>query len=239
MQTYIPGPKQSTKKKLTTLTFVITNGSNSRQTATLFGSNLEPLIQPLGISVVIQEIENHVFNSHNYLRRDILSNKLKIVGFTYFVQNPQQFNNSLQFGTIKPFGRVEINPFTPSKFISQNQIATNIMEVSQKINWDVDGRSILYVPVEAKSSVTLLFTVLEDIDEPFISEYQSGGNKKRQIQYDSDEIKNINSQYDINFDGNNDYPVFNNNNNPVIGLLKFGIVAIGTGLIINAIIKSK
>ena len=80
------GQVKPTKKQLTTLTFVINNGGSTKQTATLFGANFDPLVQPLGISVIIKEIENQVNNSHNYLRKDILANnKLQIVGFSYLV----------------------------------------------------------------------------------------------------------------------------------------------------------
>ncbi len=241
--------KPSTKKKLTTLTFVISNGSDKKQTATLFASNLEPLIQPLGISVIIKEIENQVFNSHNYLRRDILANKLKIVGFSYFVENQQQFNNNLQFGTIKPYGVIETQPFSPLNFLSKNQIDSSMMDMSKKINWNVDARSVLYVPIEPKSKVTLLFNVLEDIDEPLISKYKDSNINRRQISYDGNEsntvFKNINSGGlgTVNFDGsNNSEPANINNdkkNDSVIGLMKLGIVVIGAGLIINAISNMK
>ena len=121
------------------------------------------------------------------------------------------------------------------------------MDMSKKFNWSVDARSILYVPVEPKSKVTLLFNVLEEIDMPLVSEYKDNNIKKRQISYNADEsntiFKNINSGGlgDVNFDGSNDYEFEGNNdkksNND--GLIAFGIIVIGAGLIINAISKMK
>lgn len=253
--------KPKTKKKLNTLTFVICNGSNEKKTATLFASNLEPLIQPLGVSVIIKEIENRVFNSHNYLRRDILSNKLKIEGFSYFVQNTQQFNNNLEFGTIKPYGVVQTIPFAPSNYLSAHQIANKMMDMSKNFNWNVDARSVMYVPIEPKSKVTLMFNVVEDVEEPLINkdddyndytdytEYKDcdfkSGAKRRPIRFDADYsntiFKNVNSGGlgAVNFDGSNEDEVVNTDKkkDSVVGLIKFGIVVIGAGLILNALLR--
>ena len=254
--------KRATKKKLSTLTFIISNGSAKKETATLFASNLEPLIQPLGVSVIIKEIENQVFNSHNYLRRDILSNKLKIVGFSYFVQNSKQFDNDLQFGTIKPYGVVEAKPFSPLNFLSGNQYQSNMMDMSKKFNWSVDSRSVLYVPIEPKSKVTLLFNVLEDVDMPLISEYKDERIKKIPVAYDAEEsntiFKNANSgglgavNFDgstnidndkkmlpvglgyVNFDGGNDSKVQNVNNDKKHDAI-IGVIKLGivvTGVVL-------
>jgi hypothetical protein len=240
----------ATKSKLTTLTFVICNGGKTKQTATLFASNLEPLIQPLGVSVVIKEIEKQVFNTHNYLRRDILSKKIKIVGFSYFVENSQQFTNDLQFGTIKPYGVAETMPFSPLNYISKNQTATNMMDLSKKFNWDVDARSVLYVPIEPESKVTLLFNVLEDVEEPVITEYKNTTQKRTtnfietRPSYNANEsntiFKNINSGGlgAVNFDGGGGYTIKNSNKNEaIIGLIKLGILTTGAVLIVNALCR--
>lgn len=239
----------NTKKKLTTLTFVICNGSDRKQTATLFGANLEPLIQPLGVTVAIKEIEGSVFNSHNYIRRDILSNKLNIKGFTYIVQNPNQFMNTLQFGTIKPYGTIEKKPFLPQNFISKNQIATNILDLSKKFSWDVDARAILYVPVEAKSSVTLMFNVLEDTGLPVInnSGYNYGNNYKQMspISYSGNStniFKNINSGGlgAVNFDGmDEDYSPKSKGEEFFVGFMKVALCAVVAGVAVNLIYNMK
>lgn len=238
-----------TKKKLTTLTFVISNGSDTKQTATLFGANLEPLIQPLGITVSIREIQGSVFNSHNYIRRDILSNKLSIKGLTYIVQNPNQFSNNLQFGTIKPYGVIETNPFYPYQFLSKNQIATNILDLSKSFDWEVDARSILYVPVEPKSTVTLMFNVLEDTGLPTITNrgYNYGNNypnnymKPTPISYSGNTpnlFKNINSGGlgAVNFDGmNEDMNEPKNKVDLFSGFMKVALCVLVAGLAINVI----
>jgi len=227
--------KPITKTKLNTLTFVICNGSTEKQTATLFASNLEPLIQPLGVSVIIKEIEKQAFNTHNYLRRDILSNKLKVVGFSYFVENQQQLVNDLQFGTIKPYGVVEMNPFSPLNYMSANQIATNMMDLSTKFNWDVDARSILYVPIEPKSKVTLLFNVLEEVREPLVSEYQNTIEnrplnyienrplnyiQKRPVSYIEKRPSYVETR-PISYDANESNTVFKNINSGGLGAVNF------------------
>lgn len=206
----------ASNQRLTTLTFVITNGSDTKQTATLFAANFEPLIQPLGISVIIKEIEQSVFNSHNYLRRDILSNKLKIRGFTYIVENTEQFNNDLYFGNIKTYGVIETKPFSPLSFLSTSQYQSKVMDISKNFKWEVNSRSILYVPVEARSSVTLMFNVIEEIDSPITSNnnYNSFYNNNN---------KNLVKQRErtpIVYNGNAS-AVFQNANSGGLGSVKF------------------
>jgi len=223
-----------TKKKLTTVTFVIRNMSANKETATLFASNIEPLVQPLGVTVTIKGLDKYVSNSHNYLRRDILSKKLKIVGLNCLVQNQQQFNNELRFGTINPNGLITTNPFSLLNYLSRYQVAQNRVIIGHgtdtKFNWDVNQRSILYVPIESQSEITLIFTIIdiEDIDEPITSEYK---NINKNVIKKSDAV--LEKVGDVNFNGGND-----DKKNSTIGLMKFVIVVLGTVFIIKTIINN-
>ena len=137
----------------------ITNSCNELKTATLFASNREPLIQPLGITVIVKEIQSTIFDSHNYLRRDILANPIKLRGMRYYVSNSSQFNNVIQFGYIPPHGAMKFYDFQPKPYVNLNQKQNNFIEVP-KFRGTVDANTQISVPVNPKTTCTLQFTAL-------------------------------------------------------------------------------
>ena len=150
-------PQEQYEKAIISLE--VRNATNTRQTAILFASNREPLIQPLGITVRVKEIQNTIFDSHNYLRRDILTSPIKLRGMKYFVSNPSQFDNIIQFGYVPPYGKMKFYDFHPQDYISVYQEQNSIVEVPE-FSKMVDASTQILVPVNPQTTCTLQFTAL-------------------------------------------------------------------------------
>lgn len=145
------------------LTFSIQNNTNQLQNAILFAANREPLIQPPGVVVTIEEIQNTIFDSHNYLRRDILSNPIELTSLKYIVSDRNQFRNVLTFGKIIPYnnlkGNILYSPMAPEVYINPYQAQGTVFEIKD-FRGIVDGRSQIVVPMNANTSCTIQFKVI-------------------------------------------------------------------------------
>ena len=192
----IGGQQQTTSKSKVssekgTLTFEINNASNVKQTATLFGANLDPLVQPLGVTVVIKEIQDSVFNSHNYIRKDILSKKLQVTGLTYVVEDSSYLKNPLTIGKITPYGIVKRKELSLLNNFNEFQFNKKRVEIKD-FQWLIDSRDILYVPVEPNSKTTIVFDIVDDTYST--SEVSSTKRESTPISYSG-------NNNELNFDG--------------------------------------
>lgn len=134
----------------------IRNATNSVQTATLFAANREPLIQPMGVTVIVKEIQGEIFNSHNYLRRSILSSPIRIHGMKYYAEDISQFNHPIRFGYIPPSGREIFYNFIPKNFMSTFQHSRVEIE-APNFRGIIDGNTQVLVPINPKSTCELQF----------------------------------------------------------------------------------
>lgn len=135
----------------------IRNSCHSKKTAILFSANREPLIQPLGVTVIVKEIQNTIFDSHNYLRREILTNPLKLHGMRYYVSNSAQFDNIIRFGHIPPYGKMKFYDFEPKDYLSLYQNPNQNFIEHSKLRGTVDANTQISVPINPQTTCTLQF----------------------------------------------------------------------------------
>lgn len=154
---YSGGSSVEEKYEKAIISLEIRNSTNSVQTATLFAANREPLIQPMGVTVIVKEIQSEIFNSHNYLRRSILSNPIRIHGMKYYAEDSSQFNHQIRFGYIPPSGREIFYNFIPKNFMSTFQHSRVEIE-APNFRGIIDANTQVLVPVNPKSTCELQFT---------------------------------------------------------------------------------
>ena len=168
------------------ITLTVKNATSVKQTAILFAANREPLIQPLGITVTVNELKGTYFDSHNYLRRDILSHSIKILNLRYVVDDESQFDNILQFGYAKAFGDIKYKTLEPRTYIDLYQEQAKVMFMKD-FKGTIDSKSEILVPINPNSSCTLQFDCL------FVKQ---NGNKNQ---------TNNNKDNSMNFNGHKNF----------------------------------
>jgi hypothetical protein len=161
------GDQQSVIEPLDrTLTFVITNGTVGvgNDNAILFAGNIQPLIQPPGVTVTVVETGGGP-TSHEEVRMETIGNPFVIQGLRYFVSNATQFSNALQIQKRFPTGKLIQYLWQPSNYLSPTNFNALLLD-SPDFGIVVDGRTSITVPIQQKfavdtpnTQVTLVFTL--------------------------------------------------------------------------------
>ena len=140
-----------------TFTFVITdtNAPAGTDTAILFDANTTPLVQPAGVTVVVQE------SSHEDVRNDVRSNPVAIQGLRMFVDNAIQFTNPYQILKRYPQGKEIRYLFQPTNYQSPTNLQGLIIDAPD-FGVVVDGRTRILIPITRlapSATVTVVFTL--------------------------------------------------------------------------------
>lgn len=146
-----------------TYTFVITNANvGGTATAILFAGNINPLVQPAGVTVNVQETGGGA-GSHDEVRNETLGNPFVIQGLRYFVSNANQFQNALTVQKRFTTGKLIQYLWQPTNYISPTNLNPLVLD-SPDFGAVVDGKTQIQVPVFGgtalvANSITITFTV--------------------------------------------------------------------------------
>ena len=156
-----------------TLTFVIRNATFLPQVVTIFAPDQEPLVNPLGTTVDVQELVGipslAPSNTHNYLRRDVLVNNIAIQGMKYIVDSADQFANAIACQRIRATGKLQQYLFQPQNYISPTNMNPAMIDASD-FGIVVDGRTWINFPINARfegqppRQITVQFTIKKSLD---------------------------------------------------------------------------
>lgn len=135
-----------------TLTFRVVSTAMATATAILFNGNVEPLVQPAGITVTVLE------SSHEQVRQESKSNPFAIQGLRYFVQNATQFQNPLTITKQYPTGKSISYLWQPTNFISPTNLNPLLIDAPD-FGVVVDGKTRIEVPTNSMEDLTLTFTL--------------------------------------------------------------------------------
>src|SRR3989344_8413712 len=128
-----------------TLTLRIRNASATlTQSALVFAADREPIVQPLGVTVTVEELNGIMPSTHNYLRRDLLVKNIAFKGLKVIVNNNAQFANQLIFQRIAPTGKLLQYIFQPSNFLSPTNLSGTVIDVTD-FGLIADGRAEVQV----------------------------------------------------------------------------------------------
>lgn len=144
-----------------TLTFRVTNiGPSNPAVAILFDGNVQPLIQPGGITVTVAETGGGA-GSHDQVRVETLGNPFVIQGLRYFVGAATQFANAFTIQKRFPTGKLIQYLWQPTNYVSPTNLNPLVIDAID-FGLVVDGRTSIQVPVEflgLANTVTLTFTL--------------------------------------------------------------------------------
>ena len=205
-----------------TISIQVRNLTDTAQTAILFAANREPFYQPVGVTVIVQEIQSVIFESHNYLRRDILVNPIKLQGMKYYVSDPSQFINNLQVGYIPPYGKTKFQSFIPQRYLSPFQAQTGSLE-AKDFALTVDANTQILVPINPKTTATLVFTAYFK---------KQINNQSRKDIYSNNPTKSKINLTKINNSNNSDTPK-SSFNNTLLTVVVIGLTAINIYLLLK------
>jgi hypothetical protein len=144
-----------------TLTFRVTNaGPANPAVAILFDGNVQPLVQPAGVTVTVAETGGGA-GSHDQVRVETLGNPFVIQGLRYFVGAATQFANAFTIQKRFPTGKLIQYLWQPTNYVSPTNLNPLVIDAID-FGLVVDGRTSIQVPVEflgLANTVTLTFTL--------------------------------------------------------------------------------
>jgi hypothetical protein len=144
-----------------TLTFRVTNaGPANPAVAILFDGNVNPLVQPAGVTVTVAETGGGA-GSHDQVRTETLGNPFVIQGLRYFVGAATQFANAFTIQKRFPTGKLIQYLWQPTNYVSPTNLNPLVIDAID-FGLVVDGRTSIQVPVEflgVANTVTLTFTL--------------------------------------------------------------------------------
>lgn len=144
-----------------TLTFKVVNaGPTNPAVAILFDGNVNPLVQPAGITVTVAETGGGA-GSHDQVRTETLGNPFVIQGLRYFVGNATQYSNAFTIQKRFPTGKLVQYLWQPTNYVSPTNLNPLVIDAID-FGLVVDGRTSIQVPVDfagAPNTLTLTFTL--------------------------------------------------------------------------------
>lgn len=144
-----------------TLTFRVTN-TGAAASAILFDGNVNPLVQPAGITVTVAETGGGA-GSHDQVRTESIGNPFAIQGARYFVGNSLQFANAWTIQKQNITGGLRQYLWQPSNYVSPTNLNPLVIDAVD-FGLVIDGRTAIFVPIEAGTVedpqvITIVFTV--------------------------------------------------------------------------------
>lgn len=145
-----------------TLTFRLANPDPVAQTAILFDGNVQPLLQPGGVTVTVAETGGGV-GSHEEVRNETLGNPFAIQGARVFFGTVNQLSNAWTIRKKMITGKVTEYLWQPTNYVSPTNLNPNLIDAID-FGLLVDGRTSIRVPLPAAVNqvpevMTITFTV--------------------------------------------------------------------------------
>lgn len=145
-----------------TLTFRLANVAVTSETAILFDGNVQPLVQPAGVTVTVAETGGGV-GSHEEVRNETLGNPFAIQGARVFFGTVNQLSNAWTIRKKMITGKVTEYLWQPTNYVSPTNLNPNLIDAID-FGLLVDGRTSIRVPLPASVGgvpevMTITFTV--------------------------------------------------------------------------------